>query len=84
MYQMLQNASTQVWKMYQMFQITSEYIFPLRGGRYGDPQKGLECLEVTPNMWSLQLHPEDIEQILTKNIIFCQVGYQTHMYLIKL
>jgi hypothetical protein len=52
-YQMLQNASAQVWQVYQMLQIASEYIFRHSGGRYGGPQKGLECSEVTPNMWSL-------------------------------
>ena len=33
-----------------MSQITSEYIFRHRGGRYGGPQNGLECSEVTPNI----------------------------------
>jgi hypothetical protein len=44
-------------------------------GRYGGPHKGLECLEVMPNMWTLQLHPEETEQTLTKNMDFYQVGY---------
>jgi hypothetical protein len=42
-----------VWQVYQMLQIASEYIFRHSGGRHGGPQKGLECSEVTPNMWSL-------------------------------
>jgi hypothetical protein len=74
---MLQNASAQIWQVYQMLQIASEYIFRHSGGKYGGPQKGLECSEVTPNMWSLQLHPEETEQTLTKNMAFCQVGYHT-------
>ena len=78
-HQMVQNAPAQGWKVYKMLQIALEYIFPHSGGRYGTPQKGLECSEVTPNMWSLQLHPEETEQTLTKNMDFCQVGYRTHM-----